>query len=150
MQYTKATAVDADIVLRLYDMRREAVMREARKWFFQFSPKSADDVMAVSLAAGTDANAYFRQVTSYWEMAASLALRGAVNQDLFMDWSGEMLYIFGKFHPVLAEVREKMLNPLFLKKMEDLIEQTPGAMDRMEAIAKRQATMSEKRAAASK
>lgn len=124
MTGTKATPADADVVLKLYDFRREAVMREARSWFLmKFWPKSAQEVADVSNAFGKQENAYFRQIISYWEMAASLALRGAVDPDLFMDWSGEMVFFFAKIYPYLKEVREKV-NPGFWLKVETVINQT--------------------------
>ncbi len=125
-----ATSADAEIVLKLYDMRREAVMRDARKWFlFEFWPKNADDVAKVVGSFGTPENAYFRQVSSYWEMSASLVLNGALHPDLFMDWSGEMVFFFAKVYPILKEVREKV-NPGFWLKVETVINQT----NRMNAV----------------
>ncbi len=68
---------EAELVLKLYDLRREEVMRKARNFIVgDFWPKSADDVLAVANAWGSEQNAYFRQVISFWEMAASLPLRG--------------------------------------------------------------------------
>ncbi|HYE25213.1 MAG TPA: hypothetical protein VEG32_08450 [Clostridia bacterium] len=125
MIQVNAGPADAEIVLKLYDLRRESVMREARAWVVQkFQPQSADDILKVAQAWGTQENAYFRQVTSFWEMAASLVLRGAVNPDLFMDWSGEMVFMFAKFHPFLAEVRERMHQPKWLGRVEEAIQQT--------------------------
>ncbi len=124
MSQGKATTADAEIVLKLYDMRREKVMREARNWLLGFWPQNVQDVMAVANAFGKPENAYFRQVMSFWEMAASLPLRGAVDPELFMDWSGEMVFVFAKFAPILAEVREAMANPMFLQRVETLINQT--------------------------
>ena len=80
-----ATPADAQVVMHLYELRREAEMRKARNWFATFNPQSADDVISVVTAAGSDENRYFRMVTSYWEMAAALALHGAVNEQLFLD-----------------------------------------------------------------
>jgi len=124
MTGTKPTPADAEVVLKLYDFRREAVMREARSWFLmKFWPKSAQEIADVSNAFGTPENAYFRQIVSYWEMSASLALRGAVDAELFMDWSGEMVFFFAKVYPYLKEVREKV-NPGFWLKVETVINQT--------------------------
>ena len=124
MTGTKATPADADVVLKLYDFRREAVMREARSWFLmKFWPKSAQEVADVAHAFGTQENAYFRQIISYWEMSASLALQGAVHPDLFMDWSGEMVFFFAKIYPHLKGVRE-LVNPGFWLKVETIINQT--------------------------
>jgi hypothetical protein len=142
MEYTKATPTDADLVLRLYEMRREPVMRQARNWFFiQFNPKNATDVLAVAGAFGTQENAYFRQVVSYWEMAVTLALRDAISQDVFVDWNGEFIFIYSKLQPFLAEVREKLGNPGFLQHCEHLVERIPGGKQRVEATMARIAKM---------
>jgi hypothetical protein len=139
MTGTKATPADADIVLKLYELRRETVMREARGWFLNFWPKSAQDVLAVHNGFGTIENAYLRQVVSYWEMSASLVLRGAVDPDLFMDWSGEMVFVFAKIYPFLKEVRES-INPGFFLKVETVINQT-NRQAQLEAVLQRQKKM---------
>jgi hypothetical protein len=72
----KASAGDADIILKLYDLRREAELRKARRWWLNdFWPESADDVLAVMRAVGTQENSWFRQVLGYWGIATSLALK---------------------------------------------------------------------------
>jgi hypothetical protein len=141
MSAVKATPADAEIVLKLYDMRREHVMRDARKWFLmEFWPKSAEEVAAVANAFGTQENAYFRQIVSYWEMCSSLVLNGAVHPDLFMDWAGEMVFFFAKIYPHLKGVREAV-NPGFWLKVETVINQTnrqaalEAAVERQKAIA---------------
>src|SRR5216683_691074 len=109
----KPTTTDAELILKLYDLRREPEMRKARSWWLAFSPESVDDVMKVGMAMGTQENNWLRQVGGYWEMAASLVLHGALNQDLFLEpsFSGEMFVLFGKIQPFLKDVREKMQNP---------------------------------------
>ena len=104
----KATTADAQLILQLYDLRREAEMRKARNFIGSFSPKSFEDVMKVVGAFGNQENAWFRQVYSYWEMAASLVLRGAVNDTLFNDNSGEMYFVFAKIKPFLKQLRETL------------------------------------------
>jgi hypothetical protein len=141
MSQVKATSADADIVLKLYDFRREPLMREARNWFLmKFWPRTAQDVCAVATAFGTPENAYFRQIVSYWEMSASLVLQGAVHPDLFMDWSGEMMFFFAKFQPILKDVREAMKNPGFFGKVETVINQT-NRQDAVLAMVERQKAM---------
>ena len=105
----------------------------------KFWPKSAKEVIDVQNAFGTQENCYFRQVISYWEMSSSLVLRGAVDPDLFMDWSGEMVFFFAKIYPYLAEVRAG-INPGFWLKVETVINQTnrqaalEAAVNRQKAI----------------
>ena len=106
-----ATPTDAELILKLYDLRREAEMRRARNFMVgQFWPESADEVMRVGNAMGTQENAWMRQVNGYWEMAASLVVHGTLNQDLFLETSfcGEMFMIFAKVQPFLSEIRQKM------------------------------------------
>jgi len=141
MEYSKATAADADLVIRLFELRREPVMRQARNWLMQFQPKTANDVMAVANAYGTQENAYFRQVTSFWETLVTLPLHQAVNRDLFVEWNGEFLFLYAKFYPFLAELREKMGNPGFLQRCEQLIAEVPGLQGMVDMMIKRLASM---------
>ena len=110
----KATANDAGVILRLYDLRREAEMRKARHWFVvDFWPQSADEILKIANALGSQENNWLRQVGSYWDMAAALVLQGAVHEELFLQpgCSGEMFFIFAKVQPFLKEMRQKMNNP---------------------------------------
>ncbi len=96
---------DADIVLRLYDMRREPVLRESRRYLAtEFWPRSADDVLGI-LKADHPGNTAFRQVVGYWEMAYGLARHGIVNPDYLAENSGEGLFLFAKVRPWLTELR---------------------------------------------
>jgi hypothetical protein len=145
--FGKATPVDAELMLKLYDLRRETVMRQARNFIAGFNPQSADEVVAVFQASGTPENAYIRQVISFWEMCASFVLRGALHEGLFIDNGGEMFFVFAKFAPFLAEIREKMGQPQFLSKAEEVINHTEEARERLEATIARQNKMAERRAA---
>src|ERR1700689_2870985 len=112
----KMTHADAQLILQLYDLRREAELRKARNWITgEFLPHSADDFMKVLYARGTDENAWLRQVTSYWDMVAGIVLHGGLHEDLFFSpgmGSNEMLFIFAKVYPFLKEIREKMQSPM--------------------------------------
>jgi hypothetical protein len=137
---------DAEIVLRLYELRRDPVMRQARNFMVQeFWPRSADDVIKLANAWGTEHNAYFRQVTSWCEMCTTLPLSGAVNADLFADWNGEILFLFAKFKPLLPALREKF-NPGFLGNTERFIERNRTAQERVEKMLPRIAKMAEAQA----
>jgi hypothetical protein len=134
----KPTAADAEIIMRLYELRREAEMRKARHWFASaFWPKNADDVVQVINNANPQENAWFRQVSGYWEMAASFVLRGALNEDLFFDSGTEMWFTLAKVYPFLKEVREKANSPHFLARSEQLATRTQEARDRLELMVKR-------------
>lgn len=96
---------DAELVLRLYELRREPVMREARRYLAaDFWPRSAGDVLAL-LAPDHPGNPAFRQVVGYWEMAYGLARHGIVNPDYLAESSGEGLFFFAKVQPWLADLR---------------------------------------------
>jgi hypothetical protein len=131
-----ATAADAGIVLELYKLRQETTLRAARQFMaMEFWPKDLEELRAVSRAMGTDKNAYWRQVMTYWEMAASLVLRGAVDADLFLDSQGEGIFLYAKFHHWHAET-EKESGNIFMKNTAALIEKYPAAKAAYEAILK--------------
>lgn len=133
----KATPHDASLILKLYDLRREAEMRKARNWFgAEFWPQSADDVLKVVNSFGSQENAWLRQVGSYWEMAASLVVHGALSEELFLASSGELLFIFAKIHPFLKELREKMNNPEAYANIEKVATRSKLARNRLERVSK--------------
>lgn len=102
-----ATTADAEVVIKLYDLRREAVMRASRDALIRWSPKTYADLAAIADFAN-ESNAAFRQVSSYFEMAFGLARRGAVHPELLAEWCGEGLLLYAKIHPFLAEFRERV------------------------------------------
>jgi len=135
MERTLATPADAEIILKLYELRTEALLREARAWFGgEFWPNTVDDFFAVASNSADPHNAFFRQVTSYWEMAAALVLHGAVSSDLFVDCNAEGFYILAKFSHILPAIRERM--PGFLTKTSELIGRFPAAAARYEIVHK--------------
>src|SRR6202162_1286397 len=120
----KATAADAQLIMQLYDLRREAEMRRARNWWVGgFWPRSADDFSKVAFTPGTQENNWLRQVTGYWSMAAAFVLQGALNEELFIQpaVSGEMFVLFAKVHPFLKELREKTGDPEMFGNIEKVI-----------------------------
>ncbi len=136
----KPTPADATLILKLYDLRREAEIRKARNWWFaQFWPENADDFMKVAQAIGTQENNWLRQVPSYWELAASLMLHGTVSETLFLEpaFSGEMFFIFGKVHPFLKDLRERMQNPHILANVEKVIMKTKAGRERLQFVEQR-------------
>jgi hypothetical protein len=147
----KATAADAQLIMQLYDLRREAEMRKARNWWVTgFWPESADDCMKIVGAMGSQENNWLRQVGGYWNMAASFVLQGALNEELFIQpaVSGEMVLIFAKIHPFLKELREKMGDPHMFENIEKVITGSKFGRERLKLTLKRVETMREKRAAA--
>ena len=134
---TVATYDDARLVLDLYELRREPRLREARDWFTgTFQPKSIADVKSVvSAPRGTPENASYRMVTTYWDMAASFVTRGVLDSDLFLESGGEMLVVWAKLEPYVAELRQG--NPRLLKNVERVVEESPSAQERMTGLRKR-------------
>jgi hypothetical protein len=136
----KPTPADAELLLKLYDLRREAEIRKARNWWLvDFWPDNANDVMKVAHAMGTQENNWFRQVAGYWELAASLVVHGTVNETLFLEpaFSGEMFLIFAKLHPFLQDVREKMQNPRMLANIEKIVMKSKATRERLAAVEER-------------
>ena len=148
----KATSSDVELILKLYDLRREPEMRKARNWWItSFAPQSIDDIMKIGMSLGSQENNWLRQVAGYWEMAASFVLHGALNQDLFLEgsFSGEMFVIFGKVQPFLKELREKMQNPTAFGNMEKVIMNAKGGPERLKQTQERIAMLRKAMAKAS-
>src|SRR5215471_17156171 len=144
---TKASASDAQLILKLYELRREPEMRKARNWWFNdFWPNNADDFLKVAWAMKTQENNWLRQVSGYWGMAASLVLQGALSAELFLrpSSSGEMFVMFGKVHPFLNDLREKLGDPEVFLDVEKVITDTKWGRERLKFILKRIETWREK------
>ncbi len=109
----------AQLNLKLFDLRREPLLREARDWFIRdFNPESFAELATL---AGGKRNASFRMVLSYWNMAASLVTTGAVDGDAFRAAHGEIFATFSKIYPYLAELRVASGEPDFCKDMETVV-----------------------------
>jgi hypothetical protein len=144
----KPTHADAELILKLYDARREAEIRKARQWWTTtFWPESADEILKVMRGMGTQENAWLRQVLGYWGMATSFVSHGVLSEDLFFEpsFSGEMFVIFAKVEPHLKELREKLQNPLLLAAVEKLVHSKAGR-ERYKIISKNVENMRKARA----
>ena len=113
---------DADLILKLYELRREKTMREARNWFFQFNPQNGDDFVEVLTS---DKSGLYRMVISYWDMACSFVNHGAIDAEMFNDANGEHLFVYAKLEPFLPALREQMGNPNFLSHLEKVVKECP-------------------------
>ena len=123
----KATAQDAEIILRLYDLRREATIRVARKFVItEFWPQSYEEFRDVLLDYRHEKNAFMRQVLTYWDMASAMVLQGAVSEDLFYASNVEPYFIFAKFGQYLDQIRKDYISPEFLKNLEGLANRPKG------------------------
>ena len=128
---SKSKYKDADLILKLYDLRREKTMRDARNWFFTFNPHSPKDFMEVLTS---DKSGYYRMVISYWEMAASFVNNEAIDARMFNDANGEHLFVYAKLEPFIPALREQMGNPEFLDNLEKLVKDTPNYETKLAAI----------------
>ncbi len=145
----KPTIADSQLILQLYDLRREAELRKARSWWAsEFWPNNAEDFAKVAWAAGTQENAWLRQASSYWSMAASFVLHETLNADLFLlpSNSGEMYFIFAKVQPFIKELRERMNDPHLFEVIEKVINSTEFGRERMKFTLTRVAAVREKMA----
>jgi hypothetical protein len=110
-------------------------MREARAWFArEFHPQNVDDIFQT---LGSPHSGHFRMVTSYWDMASSFVLNGAIDEKMFNDANGEHIFIFAKIEQLVAEYRVKSGNPNYLKSLETVVLQKPGAREQMASIRER-------------
>jgi hypothetical protein len=131
-----ANAADAELVLKLYELRQEETLRKARRFLVsEFNPKTVEELRVVSRDARSEYNPYWRQAMSFWEMAASFVLRGALDADLFLDSSVEGILIYAKFHHFHAETEKQSGNP-FMGKTAELIAKYPAATARYEMFLK--------------
>jgi len=138
----KPTYDDVNLVMKLYDMRREPRMREARRWFTgSFKAKSMDDFNALC-PGGSEQHASFRMMTTYWEMVASFVTSGVLNDELFFQTGRELLFCWERVRDLVPQIRELYKNPIELRNLETAAKayikwwnkQAPGAY---EAFSKR-------------
>ena len=131
---------DADLILKLYELRREKTMREARNWFFQFNPKGKEDFIEVLTS---DKSGLYRMVISYWDMACSFVNNGALDAQMFNDANGEHMFVYAKLEPFLPALREEMGNPNFLAHLEKVVKECPDYETKIANIRTRMAKLIE-------
>ncbi len=125
----KPTHHDVDVILKLYELRREDRMRKARGWLFGYKASNAAEHQA-ACPPGSEENASFRMVTSYWDMAASFVTSGAINKDLFLQNAGELLFVWEKTRAAIIDTRKAMGNPMYLSNFETVAQ---AMIDQMNA-----------------
>lgn len=124
--------LDVLAILKLYEMRGEAVMREARAWFFtEFAPQSGKDIVRLMLS-GHRQSAFYRMVTSHWEVAASYVNHGGIDERLFLEGNTEHVVVYAKLQPFLAEARELMGEPDYMANLERLVLKIPDIDKKLE------------------
>jgi hypothetical protein len=115
---TKPTHEQAQLHLQVYEMRREARLRQGRDWFFKtYFADTLDEGMRIA-APGTDSGALFMMVLSYWEQACALLNYGLLHDGLFFETSGEFFGVWERVKPIVPQARERFVNKLFLAHME--------------------------------
>jgi hypothetical protein len=125
----------ATLLIRLYELRREPMMREARNWYTRsFHPATIDEVMQTLSGPNS---AHFRMVTSYWDMASSFVANGAIDETMFNEANGEHTIVFSRVEPFIAEYRQRMGNPGYLGSLEKVVMKVPGAAERMASLRER-------------
>lgn len=124
---------DTMAILKLYELRRNKQMRNARQWYFsEFAPESAMDIVEL-YRGGERASANFRMVVSYWDTAASLVLNDGIDRKMFLDANTEHVFIYAKIADYLPEVRELFREPDFLIHLEELVRSLPDFEAKMES-----------------
>lgn len=127
---------DANLILKLYELRREDTMRKARNWFTrEFNPESAQDISAAMTSEHS--SAYYRMVTSYWEMAASFVNNGALDEKMFNDANGEHIAVYAKLEPFIKEIREMLHSPHAFAHLEKLVTRIPNINERLAVMRER-------------
>ena len=138
----QATYQDAEIILRLYDMRREEKLRAARAWFDgNFSAQSMAEAIE-KYPPGGEHNAYYRQVSTYWEMAASFVVKGIIHDELFFENNGELLFVWVKMKSFIEDMRQVRKNPTLYRNIEKVAtrhiqwmnQNAPGAFETFAAL----------------
>lgn len=138
---------EADLILKLYELRRESVMRQARAFIGgAFGPQSVDDFVGQVVAGGQHAS-YILQVYGYWDMLAAFVIHGALSEGLVYDTCQEMYFQYAKIQPYLAGFREKMNLPEFLRSIEKVVEGSAQGRERLAGMRKNLAAIAEVRLA---
>jgi hypothetical protein len=136
---TKPTHEQAQLHLQVYDLRREAKLRQARDWYFKnYFVNTLEDSNRIA-APGTENGALVMQVLGYWEQACALLNYGLLHEDLFFETSGEFFGVWERITPIIKQARERWANPLFLSNLETAAarfeawseSRTPGAIATM-------------------
>ncbi|HEY3039891.1 MAG TPA: hypothetical protein VGJ66_14210 [Pyrinomonadaceae bacterium] len=123
---------DALVILKLYELRSEALMRAARAWFFtEFKPQSGRGIVEL-LLSGEKQSAFYRMVTSHWEVAAALVNNGGIDEKMFLAANSEHLVVFAKLQPFIVEIRETIGEQDYLANLEQLVMRAPNVEKKLE------------------
>ncbi len=129
----EAKQADVMAILKLYELRRDEKIRAARAWFFtEFNPETASDIGKL-LLSGEAPSAYYRMLTSYWDMAASFVNNGGIDEKMFLDANTEHIAVYSKLEPFVTEIREVFGETNYLVNLEQLVMKAPHAKEIMAA-----------------
>jgi hypothetical protein len=116
---TRPTFDDANLVLKLYDLRREERLRKARAWFAaNFKGVATMEQYNTMCAPGSDESAYYRMVTTYWDMAASFVTSGILNEALFYESGRELLFVWERARDLIVAWRQASKDQTYLRNLE--------------------------------
>ena len=137
----------ARLILKLYDLRREEVMRKARAWFIaEFNPASVQEISQISMG---EYSAYYRMVTTYWDMACSFVTNGAIDEQMFNDANAEHVAVYSKIEPFIEEIRAAY-SPTYMQHTEKVVMAMPNAKERLATTRERLKMLTANRADAAK
>jgi hypothetical protein len=151
---SKPTFEQAKLHLELYEMRREARLRQARDWFWaNYFVENLDDAMRIA-GPGTEGGTFFMMVVSYWDQACALLNYGLLHEDLFFEINGEFFSVWDRVKPIIQQARERFANKIFLLHLEKagtrfeswMEKRSPGAINAMRQMTKQMRTKSDKAA----
>ncbi len=151
---TKPTPEQGDLQLKIFDLRREARLRQARDWFAKnFHAESLDEGMKIA-PMGTEAGTFYMMVVSYWDQACAYLNHGLLHEDLFFETSGEFYFVWERVKPGINEGRQRFSNPLYLANLEKaatrfeawMENRAPGALAAMRQMMKQMAQQASKAA----
>ena len=135
---------EADLILKLYELRREETMRKARDWYFRdFNPQSLADFSEAMMG---EHSGHLRMVISYWDMTAALVDSGAISMQMFTSTNNEYIGVFAKVEKLLGEIRSSF-GPRFAVNLEKLIDATPDGRKQVADVRERMKGIHEQLAA---
>jgi hypothetical protein len=140
MAKSRSSVEQAELILHLYELRRETVMRQARSYVGggQFQPRSAEDLID-AIRKGDQNTAYILQVFGYWDMLCGFVLHGALAEGLVYDTCQEMYFQWAKIQPYIKTFRSEMKLPEWMQSIEKVIDKSTKGRRRiadMQASAK--------------
>lgn len=123
---------DALAILKLYEIRSEPLMRQARAWFMsEFKPQSGLEILGL-LQSGEKESAFYRMVSSHWEVASALVNNGGIDEKMFLEANTEHLVVFAKLQPFIGEIRETIGEADYLAQLERLVMKADNVEHKLE------------------